>query len=50
MNSLDEKISDQIWPQHARPLFHPKPAALESAKAYLGPKYLLAHPINRKRK
>lgn len=50
MNNLDEKISDMIWPQYARPISHPKPAALESAKAYLGDKYLLARPINRKRK
>jgi hypothetical protein len=50
MNSIDEKISDMIWPQYARPLSHPKPEALERAKAYLGDKYLLARPINQKRR
>lgn len=50
MNNIDEKISQQIWPQYARPLSHPKPEALAKAKAYLGDRYLLAHPINRKRK
>lgn len=53
MNDLDEKISNQIWPQYARPRpaheSHPKPEALERAKAYLGDKYLLANPVNRKR-
>ena len=53
MNSLDEKISDMIWPQYARPRpatdGHPKPQELQRSKQWLGDKYLLAYPVNRRR-
>ena len=50
MNTIDEKIANEIWPQYARlGTAIPHQAKVEQAKQYLGDKYLLAQPINRRR-
>lgn len=48
MNSIDERIANQIWPQYARPTT-PIPYAdkVQKAVAYLGDRHLLARPQKR---
>lgn len=48
MNSIDERIANQIWPQYARLGTQiPYAEKVEKAKAYLGDRHILATPQKR---
>lgn len=50
MNSIDEKIANEIWPQYARlGTTIPYADRVEKAKQHLGERYLCATPINKRR-
>lgn len=48
MSEQEQQYAQQIWPQHMQP--RTLDTKLQAAKAWLGDRYLLSQPVNRKRK